>query len=391
MTPLRILFTNNTLADRAGSELYVRDVAKALLERGHRPIAFSTKLGAVADELRAATIPVIDHFEQLGAPPDIIHAHHHIDTAMALCALPDTPAVSICHGWIPWEEYPARFARIHRYLAVDEVCYDRLVSECGFAPQDVEILPNFVDLTRFTPRDALPPTPRRALLFANSARQDGYAGIVAEACRHAGIALDVVGAAVGRPIAEPATILGQYDLVFAKARAALEAMAVGCAVILCDEAGVGPLVTKDTFPELRRLNFGIRTLRRPHSVDHMTTQIAKYDPADAEAIRTVVRTTAGMDAVVDRLLEVYRDAIATHATLPVSRARELELLGAYLRWLAPQTVDIARLNDSLTAAVAAYERERGHREAERAERDALRSQVHELGLVLAAERGRPPP
>lgn len=42
---LRILITNNTLANRAGSELYVRDLATALLDGGHTPIAYSTILG----------------------------------------------------------------------------------------------------------------------------------------------------------------------------------------------------------------------------------------------------------------------------------------------------------------------------------------------------------
>jgi hypothetical protein len=55
---MRVLFTNNTLAGRMGTELYVRDVAVALLKRGHQPIAYSTILGDVADELRAAGIPV---------------------------------------------------------------------------------------------------------------------------------------------------------------------------------------------------------------------------------------------------------------------------------------------------------------------------------------------
>ena len=39
------------------------------------------------------------------------------------------------------------------------------------------------------------------------------------------------------------TLTGDYDLVFAKARCALEAMAVGAAVVLCDTHGLGPMVT----------------------------------------------------------------------------------------------------------------------------------------------------
>ena len=49
---MRILITNNTLAHRAGTELWVRDVSLRLLERGHSPIAYSRQLGEVAAELR---------------------------------------------------------------------------------------------------------------------------------------------------------------------------------------------------------------------------------------------------------------------------------------------------------------------------------------------------
>jgi hypothetical protein len=42
MNGLRVLITNNTLAGRAGTELYVRDTALELLKRGHSPIAYST-------------------------------------------------------------------------------------------------------------------------------------------------------------------------------------------------------------------------------------------------------------------------------------------------------------------------------------------------------------
>jgi hypothetical protein len=37
--------------------------------------------------------------------------------------------------------------------------------------------------------------------------------------------------------AKPEEILGGYDLVFAKARSAIEAMAVGTAVVICDRVG----------------------------------------------------------------------------------------------------------------------------------------------------------
>jgi hypothetical protein len=124
MRPLSVLFTNNALGPRGGSETYVRDVALALLRRGHRPSAFSLVHGDVAAELRRATVPVVDDITRLGAPPDVIHGHHHLETLIAALAFPDTPVVNFCHGWLPWEEMPLHHPSVRRYVAVDEVCVD---------------------------------------------------------------------------------------------------------------------------------------------------------------------------------------------------------------------------------------------------------------------------
>ena len=111
MGALRILVTNTWLDARAGSELYVRDLATALLARGHTPIVYSPVLGEVAREIRAATIPVVDDLGALGAPPDVIHGHHLLETMTALLRFPGVPAVSVCHGWLPWQEAPPWFPR----------------------------------------------------------------------------------------------------------------------------------------------------------------------------------------------------------------------------------------------------------------------------------------
>jgi hypothetical protein len=66
---MRVLITNNTLQDRAGSELYARDVACRLRELGHEVAAFSTQLGAVADELAAAGVAVVDDLGRLPFQP----------------------------------------------------------------------------------------------------------------------------------------------------------------------------------------------------------------------------------------------------------------------------------------------------------------------------------
>jgi hypothetical protein len=164
---VRVLLTNNGLAMRAGTELYVRDVALGLLERGHQPVVYSTVLGDVAEELRRATVPVVDHLGKLAVAPDLIHGQHHLETVTALLHFPSVPAVYVCHGWLPWVEAPPRLPRILRWVAVDDTVHDRLVLESGIPPERVEVLLNFVDLARFKPRGPLPSRPARALVFSN--------------------------------------------------------------------------------------------------------------------------------------------------------------------------------------------------------------------------------
>src|SRR5258708_6613010 len=187
---MRVLLTNNTLANRAGTELYIRVVAIELMRRGHHPVAYSTELGEVAEELRAATVPVIRTLESLGEPPDIIHGHHHYDTLTAMLWFPASPAIYFCHGWVPPEEAPLRFPRILHYVAVDELCRERLIAEGGIPPERIELILNFFDKNRFPPRPPLPPVPRRALAFGNEFTQDAGLPVLRKACEAAGIKLD---------------------------------------------------------------------------------------------------------------------------------------------------------------------------------------------------------
>ena len=342
---LRILITNNTLGNRAGTELYVRDVATSLLARGHTPIAYSATLGEVAQELRSETIPVIDDLNSMAIAPDIIHGQHHLETMTALLRFPGVPAVYLCHGWLPWEEAPPSFPRILRYVAVDNTCRDRLIFEHGIPEDRVQVLLNFVDLARFKARGPLPAQPNRALVFSNSATENNYVRMIRAVCEKRNIQLDVVGLSAGTPQEHPESVLGAYDLVFAKGRAALESLAVGAAVVLCDWKGIGPLVTARQFDTLRSLNFGIRTLRQKISEDLIEGCIAQYDREDAAEVSRRARLLCGHEEAVDRLEELYREVLQEfHSTPKWDLVEEERAVSAYLRWLAP------RLKDQTAAA-----------------------------------------
>ncbi|HEX2092340.1 MAG TPA: glycosyltransferase family 4 protein [Longimicrobiaceae bacterium] len=344
---LRVLITNCTLATRTGTELYVRDLAIGLLERGHSPVVYSPFLGPVAEEIRAATIPVTSDLASLGAAPDVIHGHHWPETLTALLAFPGVPALAVCHSWVGWRDIPFHFPRVLRYVAVDHTCRDRLRFEHGIPEERIRVVLNAVDLDRFRPRAPLPPRPRRALVFSNLAgEKHSHLPAVKQACAAAGIHLDVVGAGVKRSVARPEEVLPAYDLVFAKARSALEALAVGAAVVLCDSVGAGPMVTTANLPRLRPLNFGMRTLRSPVTPSVLGSEIARYDAADAAEVSHQVRESAGRDAMLADLVALYREVVAEHrARGPDDLAAEQRAAAAYLQSLAPrlQQRDMLRL------------------------------------------------
>jgi len=331
---VRVLLTNHTLKWRTGSELYVLEVARQLRRLKHEPAAYSPHLGEVAELLTLAGIPVVRNLLDLPFRPDIIHGHHHIETMTALASLPGVPAIYFCHGSLPWEEMPPVFPRILRYVAVDEICRERIVREAKVPFEQVSLLLNFVDTDVFRPRKPLPPRPLRAVIFSNNASEENYAAAIRAACQQCGITLEIRGLAAGNPTNEPQDLLPRYDIVFAKARAAIEAMAVGCAVVLCDAAGLGPMVTTANFTTLRPNNFGLRTLSNEPTVQNIVTAIRTYDATDAERVRDRVRSEANIGDTVNGIVRIYEEVIAENATRASDPVAELRALGAYLQALS---------------------------------------------------------
>lgn len=334
---MKVLITNHALDRRAGTELYVRDLALGLLKTGHAPICFSPVLGEVAREISAAGIDVRDDLSDLDAP-DIIHAHHHPSAALALSAFPRTPALYACHGVKPWQEAPlAQFPNIRRFVAVDEPCRQFLVNEHGIPASQVELILNGVDLVRFAhdqPARDEPARRTRALLISNIARPED-AEPFRKACRQNGFELDIAGANT-RVMDRPETGFPKYGLVFAKARAALEAMASGCAVILADYGYTGARVTGAGFDDLRTANFGFSVIDQRPDAARLAEAIAGIDWDDAAGVTRKVRATAGFAGLVETYVALYRDLMSGG---PVEQSDPADAMRAYLAAIMPQLAE----------------------------------------------------
>lgn len=394
---MRVLFTNIFLTSRTGTELWVREAALGLRRRGHDPVVYAPKLGEVAREIQAAGVPVVDDLSRVEEPPDLIHGHHHPQTVEALLWFPGVPAVFVSHDASAWHDAAPLFPRIVRYVAVDEANRDRLLAG-GVPEAAIRTLLNWVDLERFRPRaDPLPEKPRRALVFSNYAREDSHLPAVREACRRAGLEMDVIGAGVGASVADPEAVLRGYDLVFAKARCALESLAVGAAVILCDYRGLGPMVTSGGLDTLRRNNLGARTLSAPLTPEGILREMERYDPRDAAAVSRRIRETAGLEELLDRLLDLYGEMLEESAGRLSDPEADLRAASAYVRrWAGPrleeELQDVYRQRAQLEGELLQIMEERVNLYAElrrltdeRAVRDAEPRGVSDERTALAEE------
>jgi Glycosyltransferase Family 4 len=331
---MRVLIAGHSLGEIGGVQRYERDLASWLLARGHSPVVYATELGEAARQLAARTIPVTDDLRSVAAPVDVIHGDSPIETMAALLHFPDAPAVFVCHGWGHLGLTTPLFPRILRYVAVDDTCADRLLLREGIPPEKLFVLLNAVDLDAFRQRAPLPAKPQRAVVFGNRAHEVTFLPAVREACRRAAIELDVVGAAAGTAVSDPEPLLAGYDVAFAKAKCAMEAMACGLAVILCSDGGLGGMVRSADLDRLRRLNFGIRALQKPLSAETLLDELALYDAADARAVSDRIRQTASADALHAALLATYEAVVDEHAAMRGDPRAEGRAAAAFLHQLA---------------------------------------------------------
>lgn len=338
MKNLTVLITNHSLRERTGTEVYALELARGLLAAGHSPVLYSPRPGELAARIRRETVPVVDDLEKLNSAPDIIHGQHADETATALLRFPATPAIYVCHDWYLALDAPPRFPRVLRCVAVDSQCRDKLVFEHGVPEERVSVLLHSVDLNRFCSRAPLPPKPRRALILCNQTKENEFLEAARTACKRAGVSLDVYGLGVGRPCERPEELIAEYDVVFAKGRTALEALAVGASVIVYWWRRLGPVVTNSELERLRRENFGMRAMGPKSTPEEFGNDIkralARYDAADAARVSERVRAQVGRQSLVAEFVELYESVIEEHATLARDDEAEARAAAAYLRSLS---------------------------------------------------------
>ncbi len=304
------------MANFTGSESVVELLADALSRAGHMPMIFAPTLGRQAERMQARGHIVVDRLAMLPQRPDVMHLQHITPALMALVAFPDVPAVFTCHSATLEVEAPRLHPQIRRYVAVDDFCRALCVKR-GIPEDRLSVILNAVDLGRFEARPPLPHRPKAALMLTKTLEQQA---LVRAACAKAGLTLDELGPATGEVSDQLEKVLPRYDIVFATARMALEAAAVGCAVVVADGRGFAGMLRAENLQAWRRLNFGAGLLTAPVTAAALNAAIAAYDAADAAEVCGRLRAEASADDCAAAYLQLYTEATREPAAQDVSHA-----------------------------------------------------------------------
>jgi hypothetical protein len=302
---MNVLITNIVMDSRTGTEVVTEQLADGLARRGINVAIYTSLIGDLGYRMRQKGHIIIDRIRATPFVPDVIHGHHNQVTMAAVTAFPDVPALFVTHdATASWDRTPFH-PQIIRYYAVDELCRSRLVSE-GVDRDSTFLLQNTVDLEMYPQRAPLPPQPKRGLILT---KMKGGETAVRNACRKADVELDAIGPGVGKVVDNLGEVFQNYDLVFATARMALEAVVAGCAVIVCDMSGMAGFLTPETWRKWRPWNLGRGILNHPPNEENLGKAIQAYDPNLASRVADLARREAALEDQIDRLTAIYEELV----------------------------------------------------------------------------------
>jgi len=331
---MKILIANVWIGGRSGSEVHTKELAIGLRRRGHSCTVFVGQLKQVDEDVRVLREAGVIVTEKPNPDeiPDVIVGHHLRETTLACLLYPSTPAIQVCHDATSERDRAAGADIVQAWGAVDAFCQERFVLETGLPSEKIPLTFNPIDLLLFPAREMPSRTPpRKAALFFSCASTPIILTTIRHACERQGIALDVIGPGI-RFEQDPGRVLAGYDLVFGKARCAIEAMASGAHIILCAPEGIGPEVSLSNFHELRRRNFGRSLLTEPMGSALLERRILGLKSATTAELTRLIRhynSTEKLAEHMEALLQSIASVEVDRAVVRIRLRQASQRLSAY--------------------------------------------------------------
>jgi hypothetical protein len=259
-------------------------------------------------------------------------------------------------------------------VALDDRVADRMRALAVVA--EVVRLRHPVDNERFRPRAPLRTPPRRILLLSNYLSGDRRARFEA-AASEMGMEVALMGLD-GETALDPSRAINQADIVVAKGRSVLEAMACGRPTYIYDIAGCDGWVTAERYPLLEADGFAGRAEPNSSDAGRIQRDLAAYRPEMGQASRDLVMANHLASRHAQELVRLFRARSSTRPR-PRDLLREVERLARVQARAELQARGLSRELEAVRREVRDT----------RAEADALRrTRRYRIGSALASPGDR---
>jgi len=311
---MRVLLTNHHLHDRAGSELYVSELASALKDRGHDVRIFTLLPGALADQLKRTGFIVYtpDDFAEVEKfAPEVAHVHHGPCLWWVGAVNLSCPVIYSSLGVIPpHEAAPAAWPGIALAAAVSEEVRAKLGTTPFGKAVELHVMRNWFDDRGIKfPKASAPKTVRRVAVVSNHLTPE-----LAQQLTDAGVEWTQFGLPNHSVEMTPA-VLAPFDAVVCIGRTALLAAALGKPVILYDFHGCDGLLEATRLDELASVNFSGRlTLGKP-SVEELRAMFTACTRLDVAALQRAMKQHYALSLRVAEWEGLYERAVASGTRL----------------------------------------------------------------------------
>jgi hypothetical protein len=278
---VRFVLGNHRLFAAGGAETHIATLGDQLLRLGHEVVVYCPEPGRFAGEIRARGLDIVLRAVDLPLDRDAVLAQdRRVLLELVGRYASSVMAFRMCSE-IDFHLPPQVNGDLDLVVALGER-YAKVARSCAV---DVPLLRLRIpiDTGRLRPLSPIRRRPRRAAILGNYPDRV-YA--VRKAWEPYGIEVIQIGGRHQRY--DVAAALDGIDIVVAKGRAALDAMACGRAVYLYDIFGGDGWITPATYPDVEADHFAGQATNRVIEIADLTRDLADYDATMGTTNRDLV-------------------------------------------------------------------------------------------------------
>lgn len=384
---MQFVLANRHLIAAGGTEVHLVTIAEQLRRLGHDVTIYSPEIGPFGDHMRRRGLEVSDSLRALPESCDVAFAQDAIVVHELAQRYPAALSVFRVCGDVFDFQLPPQLHGVVDLVVVTSDRYER-VAQAAAVPVPVLRLRVPIDTDRLVPLGTIRERPERAVVLGNYGERDE---LVRDVWGRAGLELRCVGG--DRPDVQRydvADAVADADIVVAKGRAALDAMACARAVYVFDIFGGDGWVTPETYASFEADNFAGQATGRVIDAATLERDLSGYRQEMGVVNRDLVLQHHGARDHVIALLAALGESDPGERD-PNAPLRELARLTA-MAWSWEETARQFRTTHWPLRAAAARAEEAAAQAREEAhlascERDAALEQAGALRAQIDAMRG----